>query len=883
MKVIFRLAAMTLFILTNPARCAPSSLGEGAEELSMARVGESAQLRPPPSSTPHEFTGNFVQGCPSDSQLDPADHFGSTSTDATIGAGSVRQEAAFVWDNLDSPTRHEWVERAPSVSSPAPRSDIAVKGNVRPDPANKLILAERETVSPQIASSETEGKTYASQIRGSPPAELTPAPPAMKSLSSEPPEPRRPAPTRPPPPLPASRSSAPVLEQQNQPIDQAIESGSIQKLGRDGGLPNAPQSTNPTSAEPVLEKNNAARQHTQETVKGLASKSLQSESSPGRSSSLTDSNASRATEADKPNGSKSEYWKAREQIACMVDKPLRETPARQLSTTGKAKEASAEMAEETKQKTSPGSTPKNLAKKSALPKVREIPLEMGPFELIQGAFERLIDDSESLEANSPDQEFWKIFNEYNKNIDIVHSGIDEYVMPLLGQKSTSKSKGPRKALRKSQIPELTNIFTEHLKYLIHRRKLDIILPSIRTKYQNLELQQMKGILCTISFLREASILKTKNVKTIFGTPEALESFGWYISHFQSYSDPSPDGKTLHNYKSSGVHFKTTFEQWDFRNIYWLKPVIRQESWEKITWNFWNSKVQQYVTKRSDLNHQSEKKTLELLSQVFNKDNFDHLQDLVKAVEISSFKNIHDHIPTIHLTKESKQMVINIQYLLKNLMKSDIRIFPHFHELDPGPMIYGILEFFDSRFGKESLKKIWFTSSDKKSARAVDYLQSMGEIPEGSKLKIPEGLKPILAQDKQQFENFYLRVKFVGGAIKINDYIGLAISDLYQLHETQAVINSAELLEYYSNRIHQSSEIFIKKFRDQPQTTTLEQLSIKFQISTEFLDFLGKSHSKNKFYREELERIWNGLQIESSFKKSPNNDLPRKSSLKKHNY
>ncbi|KAI9627541.1 hypothetical protein H4Q26_017325 [Puccinia striiformis f. sp. tritici PST-130] len=484
MKVIFRLAAMTLFILTNPARCAPSSLGEGAEELSMARVGESAQLRPPPSSTPHEFTGNFVQGCPSDSQLDPADHFGSTSTDATIGAGSVRQEAAFVWDNLDSPTRHEWVERAPSVSSPAPRSDIAVKGNVRPDPANKLILAERETVSPQIASSETEGKTYASQIRGSPPAELTPAPPAMKSLSSEPPEPRRPAPTRPPPPLPASRSSAPVLEQQN-----PIESGSIQKLGRDGGLPNAPQSTNPTSAEPVLEKNNAARQHTQETVKGLASKSLQSESSPGRSSSLTDSNASRATEADKPNGSKSEYWKAREQIACMVDKPLRETPARQLSTTGKAKEASAEMAEETKQKTSPGSTPKNLAKKVSFAKsdeVREIPLEMGPFELIQGAFERLIDDSESLEANSPDQEFWKIFNEYNKNIDIVHSGIDEYVMPLLGQ---------------------------------------------------------------------------------------------------NYSDPSPDGKTLHNYKSSGVHFKTTFEQWDFRNIYWLKPVIRQESWEKITWNF----------------------------------------------------------------------------------------------------------------------------------------------------------------------------------------------------------------------------------------------------------------------------------------------------------
>ncbi|KAH9445380.1 hypothetical protein Pst134EA_031300 [Puccinia striiformis f. sp. tritici] len=110
---------------------------------------------------------------------------------------------------------HEWVEIAPSVSSPAPRSDIAVKGNVRPDPTNKLILAERETVSPQIASSETEGKTYASQIRGSPPARLTPAPPAVKSLSSEPPEPRRPAPTRPPPPVPASRSSAPVLEQQN--------------------------------------------------------------------------------------------------------------------------------------------------------------------------------------------------------------------------------------------------------------------------------------------------------------------------------------------------------------------------------------------------------------------------------------------------------------------------------------------------------------------------------------------------------------------------------------------------------------------------------------------------------------------------------------------
>ncbi|KAH9445381.1 hypothetical protein Pst134EA_031301 [Puccinia striiformis f. sp. tritici] len=521
-------------------------------------------------------------------------------------------------------------------------------------------------------------------------------------------------------------------------------------------------------------------------------------------------------------GSKSEYWKAREQVAYMVDRPLRETPARQLSTTGKAKEASAEMAEETKQKTSPGSTPKNLAKKVSFAKsdeVREIPLEMGPFELIQGTFERLIDNSKSLEANSPDQEFWKIFNEYNKNIKIVHGGIDKYVMPLLGQKSTSKLKGPRKALRKSQIPGLTGIFTEHLKYLIHRRKLDTILPSIRTKYQNLELQQMKA----------------------------------------------------------------TFEQWDFRNIYWLKPVIRQESWEKITWNFWNSKVQQYVTKRSDLNHQSEKKTLELLSQVFNKDNFDHLQDLVKAVEISSLKNIHDHIPTIHLTKESKQMAINIQYLLKNLMKSDIRIFPHFHELDPGPMIYGILEFFDSRFGKESLKKIRFTSSDKKSARAVDYLQSMGEIPEGSKLKIPEGLKPILAQDKQQFENFYLRVKFVGGAIKINDYIGLAISDLYQLHETQAVINSAELLEYYSNRIHQSSEIFIKKFRDQPQTTTLEQLSIKFQISTEFLDFLGKSHSKNKFYKEELQRIWNGLQIKSSFKKNPNDDLPRKSSLKKHNY
>ncbi|KAI7953258.1 hypothetical protein MJO29_008889 [Puccinia striiformis f. sp. tritici] len=864
MKVIFRLAAMALFILTNPARCAPSSLGEGAEELSTARVGENAQLRPPPSNTPHRFPGNFEQWCssragPSDSQLDPAD--------ATVGAGSGKQEAAFVRDNLDSQMAHEWVEIAPSVSSPAPRSDIAVKGNVRPDPTNKLILAERETVSPQIASSETEGKTYASQIRGSPPARLTPAPPAMKSLSSEPPEPRRPAPTRPPPPLPASRSSAPILEQQN-----PIESGSIQKLGRDGD-------TKPTLAKPVLEK-------THEAVEGLPGKSLQSESSPERSSSPTDSNASRETEADKHNGSRSEYWKAREQVAYMVDRPLRETPARQLSTTGKAKEASAEMAEETKQKTSPGSTPKNLAKKVSFAKsdeVREIPLEMGPFELIQGTFERLIDNSKSLEANSPDQEFWKIFNEYNKNIKIVHGGIDKYVMPLLGQKSTSKLKGPRKALRKSQIPELTGIFTEHLKYLIHRRKLDTILPSIRTKYQNLELQQMKGILDTISFLREASILKTKNVKAIFGTPEALESFGWYISHFQTYSDPSPDGKTLHNYKSSGVHFKATFEQWDFRNIYWLKPVIRQESWEKITWNFWNSKVQQYVTKRSDLNHQSEKKTLELLSQVFNKDNFDHLQDLVKAVEISSFKNIHDHIPTIHLTKESKQMAINIQYLLKNLMKSDIRIFPHFHELDPGPMIYGILEFFDSRFGKESLKKICFTSSDKKSARAVDYLQSMGEIPEGSKLKIPEGLKPILAQDKQQFENFYLRVKFVGGAIKINDYIGLAISDLYQLHETQAVINSAELLEYYSNRIHQSSEIFIKKFRDQPQTTTLEQLSIKFQISTEFLDFLGKSHSKNKFYKEELQRIWNGLQIKSSFKKNPNDDLPRKSSLKKHNY
>ncbi|POW00082.1 hypothetical protein PSTT_13386 [Puccinia striiformis] len=541
-----------------------------------------------------------------------------------------RQTGGCIRDNLDSPTRHEWVERAPSVSSPAPRSDIAVKGNVRPDPANKLILAERET--------------------GQPTGRLTPAPPAMKSLSSEPPEPRRPAPTRPPPPLPASRSSAPVLEQQN-----PIESGSIQKLGRDGadvitGRPNASQDTKPTLAKPVLEKTH-----------GRLPANLYSRRVPREKFFPTDSN-------------------------------VRETPARQLSTTGKAKEASAEMAEETKQKTSPGSTPKNLAKKVSFAKsdeVREIPLEMGPFELIQGTFERLIDNSKSLEANSPDQEFWKIFNEYNKNIKIVHGGIDKYVMPLLGQKSTSKLKGPRKALRKSQIPELTGIFTEHLKYLIHRRKLDTILPSIRTKYQNLELQQMKGILDTISFLREASILKTKNVKAIFGTPEALESFGWYISHFQTYSDPSPDGKTLHNYKSSG---------WDFRNIYWLKPVIRQESWEKITWNFWNSKVQQYVTKRSDLNHQSEKKTLELLSQVFNKDNFDHLQDLVKAVEISSFKNIHDHIPTIHLTKESKQMVINIQYLLKNLMKSDIH---------PGPMIYGILEFFDSRFGKESLKKIFY--------------------------------------------------------------------------------------------------------------------------------------------------------------------------------
>ncbi|POW00836.1 hypothetical protein PSTT_12878 [Puccinia striiformis] len=836
------------------ALCAPSSLGEGAEELSTARVGENAQLRPPPSNTPHRFPGNFEQWCssragPSDSQLDPAD--------ATVGAGSGKQEAAFVRDNLDSQMAHEWVEIAPSVSSPAPRSDIAVKGNVRPDPTNKLILAERETGQPT-------GTTYTCTT-------------CYESLSSEPRSLDDPAPTR-------LRHHYLHREVSARSWNNRI------KLGRDGD-------TKPTLAKPVLEKTH-----------GLPGKSLQSESSP-REKFFPD--RFEWIDSSSKAGSRSEYWKAREQVAYMrrmfsssigvtsnhlldtfIDSRLlclnvvRETPARQLSTTGKAKEASAEMAEETKQKTSPGSTPKNLAKKVSFAKsdeVREIPLEMGPFELIQGAFERLIDDSESLEANSPDQEFWKIFNEYNKNIDIVHSGIDEYVMPLLGQKSTSKSKGPRKALRKSQIPELTNIFTEHLKYLIHRRKLDIILPSIRTKYQNLELQQMKGILCTISFLREASILKTKNVKTIFGTPEALESFGWYISHFQSYSDPSPDGKTLHNYKSSGVHFKTTFEQWDFRNIYWLKPVIRQESWEKITWNFWNSKVQQYVTKRSDLNHQSEKKTLELLSQVFNKDNFDHLQDLVKAVEISSFKNIHDHIPTIHLTKESKQMVINIQYLLKNLMKSDIRIFPHFHELDPGPMIYGILEFFDSRFGKESLKKIWFTSSDKKSARAVDYLQSMGEIPEGSKLKIPEGLKPILAQDKQQFENFYLRVKFVGGAIKINDYIGLAISDLYQLHETQAVINSAELLEYYSNRIHQSSEIFIKKFRDQPQTTTLEQLSIKFQISTEFLDFLGKSHSKNKFYKEELQRIWNGLQIRSSFKKNPNDDLPRKSSLKKHNY
>ncbi|KAH9445379.1 hypothetical protein Pst134EA_031299 [Puccinia striiformis f. sp. tritici] len=93
MKVIFRLAAMALFILTNPARCAPSSLGEGAEELSTARVGENAQLRPPPSNTPHRFPGNFEQWCssragPSDSQLDPAD--------ATVGAGSGKQEAAFV-------------------------------------------------------------------------------------------------------------------------------------------------------------------------------------------------------------------------------------------------------------------------------------------------------------------------------------------------------------------------------------------------------------------------------------------------------------------------------------------------------------------------------------------------------------------------------------------------------------------------------------------------------------------------------------------------------------------------------------------------------------------------------------------------------------------
>ena len=258
----------------------------------------------------------------------------------------------------------------------------------------------------------------------------------------------------------------------------------------------------------------------------------------------------------------------------------------------------------------------------------------------------------------------------------------------------------------------------------------------------------------------------------------------------------------------------------------------EENWQKLIWHFWRFKVKKYCS-----NFQVKKIEKEKLHQIFDsKDNFTHLKAVAAGLPKTYIENekdikwkTQDNYLVQEKTKEKdvaaeiqKLLRKNIQYLIKKWVKDDIHVKWRdvFSGDEKAQTRYGILLFFQSKFGQDSMKKLLV-------APTPNLLSS---APKNHFLEFKRW--------KENAEYFSHRLTVVNLAIKMNDYFNIGKSHIYHVGRRRIDITLAEL--DMLKKIHlEKVEKWSQELQKELEHIGIDKKNLEktFKIDTQFVNHI----------------------------------------------
>ncbi|KAA1065517.1 hypothetical protein PGT21_001521 [Puccinia graminis f. sp. tritici] len=167
----------------------------------------------------------------------------------------------------------------------------------------------------------------------------------------------------------------------------------------------------------------------------------------------------------------------------------------------------------------------------------------------------------------------------------------------------------------------------------------------------------------------------------------------------------------------------------------------------------------------------------------------------------------------------------MHYIIKKWSQNNLNVYWRdvFPAETKAQTIHGILDLFQSQSGEGSMKKTWLASN-----RTLPPVSEMNQWINSKQNRFLQ----------KKFEQFDLRLKFVGGAIKLNDYVNLAKSHIFYVYERKLEISDVELKQMktkYLKLIKDYHESFTREF--QVDKLSKEYLGNRFQMDGKFISHI----------------------------------------------